>query len=157
MLSVGSPNARRRWRELAGLVNGQAAFDVAILDRVREYRRAARMAVQAEDHRFQDRCLALVDLAEAARAESDPTVRLWSERAVWEESREFLGMGDDLPEAPPEPFEAAQRRLRSRGLDHVRHVSPASLTNTTGNAGTNAVKTTFASFVAGKELSDVTA
>jgi hypothetical protein len=90
--------------------------DVDILDRVREYRRAARLAVDAVDHRFQDRCLALIDLAEAARAESDPTVRVWSERAIWQESKRFLGVDDELPEPVPEPFEAAQRKLRARGL-----------------------------------------
>ena len=90
--------------------------DADVLERVREYRRAARMAVDAHDHRYQDRCLALVDLAEAARAESDLTVRTWAERAIWEESRAFLGMDDELPEPVPEPFEAAQRKLHARGL-----------------------------------------
>ena len=90
--------------------------DVEILEMVREYRRAARMAVEARAHRFQDRCLALIDLAEAARAKPDLTVRTWAERAVWEESKAFLGMDDDLPEPVPERFEQAQRRLRARGL-----------------------------------------
>ncbi len=90
--------------------------DIETLEKVREYRRAARLAVEAQDHRFQDRCLALIDLAEAARAESDPTVRLWSERAIWEESKRFLGMDDDLPKPVPEPFERAQRKLRAQGL-----------------------------------------
>jgi hypothetical protein len=90
--------------------------DVEILDRVREYRVAARMTVRAEDHPFQTRCLLLVDLAEAARAEQDPTVRTWSERAIWEESKGFLGMDDELPEPVPEPFERAQRKLHALGL-----------------------------------------
>jgi hypothetical protein len=85
------------------------------LERIREYRRAARMAVQADDHRFQDRCLALIDLAEAARAEPDLLVRTWSERAIWEESKAFLGMDDEEHSFPPEPFERAQRRLRAEG------------------------------------------
>ncbi len=90
--------------------------DADVLERVREYRLAARLAVEADAHRFQDRCLALIDLAEAARAESDLTIRTWSERAIWEEARGFLGMDDELPEPVPEPFEAAQRKLRARGL-----------------------------------------
>ncbi len=90
--------------------------DADVLERVREYRLAARLAVRADDHRFQDRCLALVDLAEAARAEPDLTVRTWAERAIWEEAKGFLGMDDELPEPIPEPFEAAQRKLRARGL-----------------------------------------
>jgi hypothetical protein len=87
-----------------------------VLERVREYRRAARLAVESHDHPFQARCLALIDLAEAARAEPDLTVRTWSERAIWEESKRFLGMDDELPEPVPEPFERAQRKLRAQGL-----------------------------------------
>ena len=87
----------------------------AELDRVRQYRRATRIAVQADDHGLQDRYLALMELAEAARAEADPFVRTWSERAIWEESRLFLGVGDE-DAVPPEPYEAAQRKLRARGF-----------------------------------------
>jgi hypothetical protein len=89
--------------------------DVDVLDRVREYRAAARMAVRSDESTIQARCLALVDLAEAARAEPDPTIRTWSERAVWEESKRFLGVDDEEHSFPPEPFERAQRELRSQG------------------------------------------
>lgn len=89
--------------------------DTDVLERVREYRSAARLAVRADESSIQARCLALVDLAEAARAESDPIVRTWSERAVWEESKRFLGVDDDEHSFPPEPFEGAQRRLRAQG------------------------------------------
>jgi hypothetical protein len=89
--------------------------DADILDRVREYRSAARLAVRSDESTFQARCLALIDLAEAARAEPDLTVRTWSERAVWEESKAFLGMDDEEHSFPPEPFERAQRSLRAQG------------------------------------------
>jgi hypothetical protein len=85
------------------------------LERVREYRGAARMAVRADESTVQARCLALIDLAEAARSEPDPIVRTWSERAVWEESKRFLGMDDEEHSFPPEPFERAQRKLRAEG------------------------------------------
>lgn len=86
------------------------------LDRVRQYRKAARIAVQAAEHPLQDRYLALMELAEAARSETDLLVRTWSERAVWEESKIFLGVGDEDDKCPTEPFEAAQRKLRARGF-----------------------------------------
>lgn len=89
--------------------------DTDVLERVREYRAAARMAVRAEESPVQTRCLALIDLAEAARAEPDPIVRTWSERAVWEESKRFLGVDDEEHTYPPEPFEKAQRKLRAQG------------------------------------------
>jgi hypothetical protein len=88
---------------------------VEVLDRVREYRAAARMAVRADDSPLQSRYLALIDLAEAARTEPDPTVRTWAERAVWEESKRFLGVDDEEHSFPPEPFERAQRKLRAEG------------------------------------------
>jgi hypothetical protein len=87
----------------------------AELDRVREYRKAAPVAVRAEEHALQVRYLALIDLVEAARDEADPLVRNWSERAIWEESKQFLGVDDEDHEFPPEPYERAQRKLRSRG------------------------------------------
>ena len=88
---------------------------VDVLDRVREYRAAARLAVRSSKSSVQARCLTLIDLSEAARAEPDLTVRTWSERAVWEESRAFLGMDDEEHSFPPDPFERAQRKLRAQG------------------------------------------
>ena len=87
----------------------------AELDRVREYREAARLAVRADTATFQSRCLALIDLAESARNEPDPLIRTWGERAIWEEAKSFLGVDDEQPEAPGEHYEAAQRKLRARG------------------------------------------
>jgi hypothetical protein len=87
-----------------------------VLARIREYRAATRRAVEADDHRVQDRYLALIDLATAARAEADPLVRLWSERAIWQEARGFVGMDDEPREVPGEGYERAQRRLRSIGF-----------------------------------------
>ena len=88
----------------------------AELDRVREYREAARLAVRADAATFQSRCLALIDLAESARNEPDPLIRTWGERAIWEEAKSFLGMDDEQHDLPGEPFERAQRRLRDQGL-----------------------------------------
>lgn len=90
-------------------------MSTAELDRVREFRKAARIAVQADDHPLQDRYLALIDLAEMARAEPDPLVRRWSELAIWEESRVFLGMDDEDHEFPPQAYEARQHALRAEG------------------------------------------
>lgn len=87
-----------------------------VLDRVREYRRAARRIVAAEAS-IQRRCLGLLELQDAARSEPDLTIRTWAERSIWEESKAFLGVDDRDPVAPPRSFEAAQRHLRNRGLD----------------------------------------
>ncbi len=87
----------------------------AELDRVRDYRRAARLAVQAEQAALTDRYLALIDLAEYARAEPDLLVRRWAELAIWEESKVFLGVDDEEPEFPPDSYERAQRKLRADG------------------------------------------
>lgn len=88
-----------------------------VLERVRQYRVAARKIVQADWVSVRRRCLGLLELQEAARAEPDLVVRTWSERAVWQESRVFLGVDDDEPVPPPRSYEAAQRHLRSRGLE----------------------------------------
>jgi hypothetical protein len=84
------------------------------LERVREYRRATRFAIEAEAT-VQARCLALLDLAEAARAEADPLVRTWGERCIWEESKRFLGVDDEEHEFPPTAFEQRVRTLRAEG------------------------------------------
>lgn len=91
--------------------------DQAILDRVREYRLAARKIIEADWVSVHRRCLGLLELQEAARAESDLIVRTWSERGVWEESKEFLGVDDGEPIAPPLSYESSQRRLRNQGLE----------------------------------------
>jgi hypothetical protein len=89
----------------------------AVLDRVREYRRAARKIVETEWASVQRRCLGLLELQDAARAEPDLTIRTWAERSIWEESKEFLGVDDDEPVAPPRSYEAAQRKLRNQQLE----------------------------------------
>ena len=89
----------------------------AILERVREYRLAARKIVEADWVSVHRRCLGLLELQDAARAEPDLTIRTWAERSVWEESKEFLGVDDGEPIAPPVSYESAQRRLRNQGLD----------------------------------------
>jgi hypothetical protein len=71
--------------------------------------------VEAEGVSIRRRCLGLLELQDAARSEPDLTTRVWSERAVWEESRPFLGVDDGESVAPPLSYEAAQRRLRTRG------------------------------------------
>jgi hypothetical protein len=87
----------------------------AEIERVREYRRAARVAIRGGQYENRNRYLALIALAEAARAEPDPLVRTWSERAIWEESKGFLGVDDREPEPPGDLYERSQRKLRSRG------------------------------------------
>ena len=84
------------------------------LERVRQYRRATRIAIEA-NATYQARCLALMDLTQAARAESDLLVRHWAQVTIWREAAGFLGMDDEEHEYPPEPYEAAQRRLRNKG------------------------------------------
>jgi L-alanine-DL-glutamate epimerase-like enolase superfamily enzyme len=87
------------------------------LNRVREYRKAARIAVQADHAELRERYLALIDLAEAARAEPSPLVRTWSERAIWQEAKVFLGIDDGEPEVPPENYERRARALRAEGYE----------------------------------------
>ena len=85
-----------------------------LLDRVDEYRRAARRAVEAVEAPLKRRYLALLDLADAARAERDPTLRLWAERVIWSESEVFLlGEEDDIE--GPDRWEEKQLALRRAG------------------------------------------
>lgn len=86
-----------------------------VLGRVRRYREAARMTVRAEAS-VRERCLALLEIADMARQESDLTIRTWAERAIWEESKAFLGMDDAEPELPHPSFEQRVRALRRKGL-----------------------------------------
>ena len=88
----------------------------AVLDRIREYREAARLAVGA-DADEQTRQLALLDLVDHLRkTETDALVVRWGELAIWEECRDFLGMADEEPWTPPPSFYATIRRLRAQGL-----------------------------------------
>lgn len=84
------------------------------LERLGEYRRAARTAVHAAAP-VKTRCLALLDLGAAARAEEERTARDWAERAVWEEARDLLGHGEPPPELPGDPYERRARQLRAQG------------------------------------------
>jgi hypothetical protein len=90
---------------------------VNVLDRVREYRVAARKIVGASWVSVKRRSLGLLELADAARAEPDVTVRTWAERSIWEESKAFLGMDDEEQALPPEGYERRQRRLQPMGED----------------------------------------
>jgi hypothetical protein len=89
--------------------------DPDVLARVRRFREAARLAVRA-DAPVRDRCLALLDIADMARDEPDPTIRTWAERAIWEESKAFLGMDDAEPALPNPSFEQKVRALRREGF-----------------------------------------
>jgi hypothetical protein len=91
-------------------VNGELA-------RIGQYRKAARIAVQADHAELGERYAALIDLAETARAESDPLVRTWAERAVWEESRIFLGVEDEEHDFPPQNYVRRARALRAEGYE----------------------------------------
>jgi hypothetical protein len=93
----------------------------AILACVREYRRAARTIVRTEHATVVRRCEGLLELVDMARQEADLTIRLWSERSIWEESKAFLGMGDEAPPLPPEGYERRQRRLRAEGYETCPH------------------------------------
>lgn len=85
-----------------------------VLARVHRFRQAARLAVEAPAS-LRDRCLALLEIADMARREPDPTIRTWAERAIWEESKAFLGMDDETLAIPPMSYEAAQRQMRAHG------------------------------------------
>jgi hypothetical protein len=87
-----------------------------VLGRIRRYRQVARTVV-ASGKSVRERRLGLLELIEAARDESDSTVRHWAEMAIWQESKAFLGVDDDDPPLPPESYEHRQRRLRLMGED----------------------------------------
>ncbi len=108
-----SPSAEGR--ELSAELSPEAP--AAVLDRVREYRRAARKIVGADWVDVARRCAGLLELADAVRSEPDLIVRHWAEGAIWEESKAFLGMADEEQPLPPESYEHRQRRLRLMGED----------------------------------------
>ncbi len=85
----------------------------SVLERVGEYHDAARQIVEAHVDTSR-RCLGLLDLVDAARAEDDPITRRWSEGAIWSAAEGFL-LADPDAVAVLESWEAAQRRLRARG------------------------------------------
>lgn len=91
-----------------------SAVEAEVVARVRRYRQAARMAVEA-DAPMKTRCLALLDLADAARREPDLLVRRWAEIAIWSESKYFLGVEDEARDFPPDEYERVQRKLRADG------------------------------------------
>lgn len=90
--------------------------DDELLARIRRYREAARTTVRTPGVSDRDRCLALLQLADMARDEEDPTIRTWAERATWEEAKGFLGLDDAAPPLPSTSFERKVRTLRHEGL-----------------------------------------
>jgi hypothetical protein len=89
--------------------------DTAVLDRIREFRIAARHAVESTDAGDKQQLLALMDLADLVRREPDRTTRLWAERVIWAEAASFI-----LEEEPPifgDRWERAQRELRLGGYE----------------------------------------
>jgi hypothetical protein len=91
------------------------SVDTTILDRIREYRIAARHAVEATDAGDVGKCLALVKLGDLARSEPDLTTRVWAERAIWAEAESFL-LGEER-HLVGDPWEQRQRQLRAGGYD----------------------------------------
>jgi len=88
------------------------------LEKIAEYRRAARLIVEAVHVDYGKRGEGLIKLAAMAAAEVDPVVSRWSQIALWHEARVFCGVNDEEPKLPPESFENRQRRLRLvEGLD----------------------------------------
>ena len=84
------------------------------LSRVREFRQAARLVAESNAP-LPTRCLTAMELSVAARTDEDPVVRVWGERAIWEELRGMLGMAHGPPPIPSDPVIAAGRRLRMNG------------------------------------------
>lgn len=89
--------------------------DEEALDRVREYRRAARMAVEA-DVEWTTKALALLDVADMARREPDPVTRLWCERVIWAEAEPFL-FDEPIDRTVGDAWERAQRKMRAAGYE----------------------------------------
>jgi hypothetical protein len=89
-------------------------IDLSVISSVQDYRRAARTIVRETGLTLQERCLGLIELVRDAQAKDDAALRGWGQRAIWEEGREFLGHGAPPSAMPPDPFEDAQRKLRSR-------------------------------------------
>ncbi len=83
-----------------------------LLSRVEEYRALARRAVRADVEDRRTVTLLLLDIGKTARAEPDRTIRAWAERAVWEETRGFLG-ADEILRFPMDDYELLQRRVRA--------------------------------------------
>ncbi len=95
----------------AGVRHGEAP---ELVERVRAYRSAARMAVEApRDLRV--RLLALIDLMRAARREEDRILRCWTERVIYEEARPLLEGGDPPAAVAGDPYERRARALRAEG------------------------------------------
>jgi len=86
-----------------------------VLERIYEYRVAVRAALDHADEDPRQVCLSLLDLVDLARTEDDPVIRTWSERAIFEEAKAFLGVDDEAPALPPTSFERRVRALRAEG------------------------------------------
>jgi hypothetical protein len=60
----------------------------------------------------------LLDVADAARAEADPVIGTWAERAIWGEAEAFLlGRNPSREIGVGDAWERAQRKMRSAGYD----------------------------------------
>ena len=84
------------------------------IEEVQRYRRAARRIVRDRDTAKRDRLLALVRLAEKARAEG--ALPEWCQRAIWEEAAEFVEGRSRPAPLSPDPVERACRILLRKGL-----------------------------------------
>lgn len=84
----------------------------ATLALIAAYRTATKRLVHA-DRPLRVKCLGLLDLAEAGRAERDPTVRAWIAETLWREAEQLLtGRPASLA---GDGYERATRKLRADG------------------------------------------
>jgi hypothetical protein len=76
-------------------------------------RSATRHVIEAEGLTVRQRAARLIRLASLAR---DTDLPQWSQRAIWEEAREWFGQGD-VTDLPSPDYETRQRVLRFNGYD----------------------------------------
>jgi hypothetical protein len=84
------------------------------LEDLAAYREATRRIVRDITLDVRGTCQALLNLAERAKTAQMPE---WARRAVYEEAREFLGVGPVPADIPGDAVEIAARSLRAKGYE----------------------------------------